>query len=91
MLANWKPVRRRQKGLDATGTKNRSKSHHGYKFYVNVDKHYKILGKIAADTASPHDSQCFEAVLDLANTNRDVYADKGYPSWGREKRLKAVS
>lgn len=88
--ADWKPVKRRQKDLDATWTKKHGKSHHGYKLSVNVDKRYKLIRKIETDTASTHDSQHFEAVLDPANTNRDVYADKGYPSREREAQLKAA-
>jgi len=89
MPADWKPAKRRQKDLDATWTKKHGKSHHGYKLSVNVDKKHKLIRKIVTDTASTHDSQHFEAVIDKANTNRDVYADRGYPSGEREDWLKA--
>lgn len=87
--ADWKPAKRRQKDLDATWTKKHGKSHHGFKLSVNVDKKYKFIRKIVTDTASTHDSQHFEAVMDPANTSRDVYADRGYPSEEREAWLKA--
>lgn len=90
MSADWKPAKRRQKDLDASWTKKHGKSHHGYKLSINVDKRYKIIRKIETDTASTHDSQHFEAVLDSANTGRDVYADKGYPSREREEKLLAA-
>jgi hypothetical protein len=35
--ADWKPAKRRQKDLDASGTRKHGKSHHGYKFTVSVD------------------------------------------------------
>lgn len=89
MPADWSPAKRRQKDLDATWTKKHGKSHHGYKLSVNVDKTHKFIRKIVLDTASTHDSQHFEAVMDPANTNRDVYADRGYPSEEREAWLKA--
>jgi transposase, IS5 family len=89
MPADWKPAKRRQKDLDATWTKKHGKSHHGYKLSVNVDKTHKFIRKIVTDTASTHDSQHFDAVIDPANTNRDVYADRGYPSEEREAWLKA--
>ncbi|TCJ11616.1 IS5 family transposase [Parasulfuritortus cantonensis] len=89
MPADWKPAKRRQKDLDATWTKKHGKSHHGYKLSVNVDKKHKFIRKIVTDTASTHDSQHFEAVMDPANTSRDVYADRGYPSEEREAWLKA--
>lgn len=87
--ADWKPAKRRQKDLDATWTKKHGKSHHGYKLSVNVDKKHKFIRKIVTDTASTHDSQHFDAVIDPANTSRDVYADRGYPSEEREAWLKA--
>ena len=88
MPVNWNPAKRRQKDLDATWTKKHGKSHHGYKLSVNVDRHYKVIRKIETDTANTHDSQHFDAVLDPANTCREVYADKGYPSAAREAQLK---
>lgn len=88
MPADWNKAKRRQKDLDATWTKKHGKSHHGYKLSVNVDKRYKVIRKIETDTASTHDSQHFDTVLDPSNTNRDVYADKGYPSAEREAKLK---
>ncbi|CAH1189564.1 hypothetical protein NTGBS_1050009 [Candidatus Nitrotoga sp. BS] len=60
----------------------------GYKLSVNVDRRYKVIRKIETDTASTHDSQHFDAVLDSDNTCREVYADKGYPSAAREAQLK---
>jgi len=40
------------------------------------------------DTARMHDSQHFDKVFDTVNASRDVYADRGYPSEGREAWLK---
>ncbi|QIK38305.1 IS5 family transposase [Caldichromatium japonicum] len=80
MPADWKPVKRRQK---------HGKSHYGYKLTVNVDKRYKFIRKIVTDTTSTHDSQHFEAVMDPANTSREVFADRGYPCEEREAWLKA--
>jgi IS5 family transposase len=87
--ADWSPAKRRQKDIDATWTKKHGKSHFGYKLSVNVDKRHKFIRKIVTDTACTHDSQHFEAVMDPANTSRDVYADRGYPSEEREAWLKA--
>jgi IS5 family transposase len=88
MRADWKPAKRRQKDGDATWTKKHGKSYFGYKLSVNVDRKYKFIRKIVTDTASTHDSQHFDAVIDTANTSRDVYADRGYPSEEREAWLK---
>ena len=86
--ATWWPAKRCQKGLDATWTKRHGESHFGYKLSINVDKKYKITPKIETDTASTHDSQHFDNVLDPANRSRYVYADRGYPSAEREAWLK---
>lgn len=81
MPADWKPAKRRQKDLDAIWTKKDGKSHFGYKLSVNADRKYKFIRKIETAMASTHDSQHFAAVIDNANTSRDVYADQeGYPS-----------
>ena len=88
MPAGWKPAKRRQKDIDATWTKKHGKSHFGYKLSINVDKKYKFIRQIETDTARTHDSQHFDKVLDTANTSRDVYADRGYPSAEREAWLK---
>lgn len=87
--ADWKPAKRRQKDIDATWTKKHGKSYFGYKLSINVDKKHKFIRKIETDTASTHDSQHFDKVLDPHNTSRDVYADRGYPSEDREAWLKA--
>jgi IS5 family transposase len=86
--ADWEPVQRRQKDTDATWTRKHGKSYFGYKLSVNVDKKHKIIRKIVMDTASTGDSCHFEDAFDPANTSRDVYADRGYPSMAREAWLK---
>jgi IS5 family transposase len=87
--ADWKPAKRRQKDRDATWTKKHGKSTFGYKLSVNADKKYKIIRKFETGTASLHDSQHFDNVVDTSNTSRDVYADRGYPSEARTAELKA--
>ena len=72
--ADWEPAKRRQKNTDATWTKKHGKSYFGYKLSVNADRRYKLIRKIETDTASVHDGQHFEAVLDRTNTSADVYA-----------------
>ena len=91
MPANWKPAQRRQKDLDARWTKKHGKSYFGYKVSANADKRYKLVRKIKVSTASEHDTLHFEAVLDPANTSRDVLADKGYVDGEREARLERIS
>ena len=86
--AGWKPAKRRQKDTDATWTKKHGKSHFGYKLSANTDKRYKLIRKIKASTASEHDTNHLEGILDPGNTSRDLYGDKGYVDGEREGRLK---
>lgn len=83
----WSPAKRRQKDMDARWTKKHGKSYFGYKVSANADNCYKLVRKIAVSTASEHDTLHFEGVLDPANTNRDILADKGYVDGEREARL----
>jgi len=85
---DWKPAKRRQKGLDASWTKKHGKSYHGYKFTVSVDRKHKFIRQWIADTAKVHDSQHLEAVLDDWNTSAEIYPDKGYIGAEREERLR---
>lgn len=87
MPLEWKPAKRRQKDTDARWTKKHGKSYFGYKVSANADKRYKLVRKIKVSTVSEHDTNHFEAVLDAANTNRDILADKGYVDAEREARL----
>lgn len=85
---DWKPAKRRQKDIEATWTKKHGKSYFGHKLSINVDKKNKINCQIKTDTASAHDSQHFDNLFDTSNSSRDVYADWGNPSEGREAWLK---
>ena len=87
----WSEAKRCQKDVDASWTKKHEKSYFGYKISVNVDKRYKLIRKVVTDTASTHECQHFDAVLDSSNnTSRFVYADKGYASSAREATLSAA-
>jgi IS5 family transposase len=86
MPADWMPAKRRQKDMDARWRKKHGKSYFGYKVTANADKRYKLVRKIKVSMASEHDIMHFEDVLDPANTNRDILADKGYVDGEREAR-----
>ena len=89
MPADWSPAKRRQKDLDATWTKKHGKSTYDFKLSIGVDRKHKLIRKLVTNTASVHDSQHFEAVLDDWNTSAEAYADRGHPSQEREEQLKA--
>lgn len=88
MPLSWKPHKRAQKDVDAKWTRKYGKDHFGYKLHASVDKRCKPISKIAITHATVADTTVIEDMLDLSNTSRDVYADRGYPSIEREISLK---
>ena len=83
-----KPAKFRQKDTDARWTKKHGKSHYGYKNHINVDRRHKLVRCYHVTTASVHDSQALEAVLDADNTASDVWADSAYRPAEIETMLK---
>ena len=66
---------------DATFTKKNKVSHHGYKNHIQVDNKYKFIRKSTTTTASTHDSQEFNTLVDdEKNTKEGVWADSAYKS-----------
>ena len=49
---------------DATFTKKGDKTYHGYKNHIQIDKKHKIIRDYEVTTASTHDSQEFEDLVD---------------------------
>lgn len=78
---------------DATFTKKGTVTHHGYKDHIQIDNKHKLIRQSEVTTASVHDSQVFEQILDKptepgSNTGRKVYADSAYRSVDHEKTLR---
>jgi IS5 family transposase len=72
----------RQKDVDATWTKKNSENFFGYKNHINADQAHKLIQSFDVSTASVHDSQVFDVLLDQstddAGNKRLVYADSAY-------------
>ena len=66
------PAKRAQKDTDARWTKKHGQSHFGYKNHVNVDRRHKLIRRYQATSASVHDSQVVDDVLDPDNTASDA-------------------
>ena len=75
--ADWEahPAKNRQKDKDARWTKKHGKSHFGYKNHIGIDRRHKLVRRYVVSTASVHDSQKLEDVLDPDNTASGVWAD----------------
>ena len=87
--AEWekKPARNRQKDKDARWTRKHGKSHFGYKNHIGIDRRHKLVRRYAVSSASVHDSQKLDAVLDPDNTASGVWADSAYRSQETEAKL----
>ncbi|MCK5681982.1 IS5 family transposase [bacterium] len=88
---NWDDNKRRQKDIDARWTKKNNKTFFGYKNHVNVDVKNKFIRDYEVTSASVHDSNVFESILDERNTSKDVWADSAYRSKDKLDFLKEQS
>jgi len=73
-----KPNKKRQKDVDARWTKKRNVNYFGYKNHVNVDAKHKFIRQYEVTSASVHDSQVLEGLLNESNSSKKVYADSAY-------------
>ena len=87
MPIEWTAHKRAQKDIDASWTTKHGKHHFGYKLGVNVDVRCKVIRAIDLTTAKDHDINQLENLIDLNNTNKDFFADKGYASKEKEQAL----
>ena len=81
--------KRRQKDVEARWTKQRGRSHYGYKNHVNVDNKHKLIRTYAVSAATVHDSQLLDELLDEHNSSKAIWADRAYRSREQEERLQA--
>jgi IS5 family transposase len=77
-----------QKDLDARWAKKNQETHFGYKNHVNVDKHSKLINKYCVSSASKHDSQLLEDLVDKDDVQ--LYADSAYRSQDIECYLQGI-
>ena len=83
------PAKNQQKDKDARWTKKHGRSHLGYKNHVCIDRQHKLVRRFAVTSASVHDSQKLDDLLDPQNTASTVWADSAYRSKEAEEKLAA--
>jgi IS5 family transposase len=83
----WSAAKRAQKDVEARWTKKHGKSYYGYKLHANTDRRWGFIRRLEVTTASVNDTKVFESILDETNTNKAVYADRGYAKHERETEL----
>lgn len=77
-----------QKDIDASWAKKYQETHFGYKNHVNVDQHSKLINKYCVSSASQHDSQLLEDLVDKDDVA--LYADSAYRSQDIERYLQGI-
>jgi IS5 family transposase len=85
---DWSEQKKRQKDTDARWTKKNGQNYYGYKNHIDVDVKHKLIRSYEVTSASVHDSQVFEGLLDEHNSSRDVWADSAYRSEEKLRELK---
>lgn len=76
----WSENKQRQKDTDARWTRKNHKNYYGYKNHISVDVKHKFIRAYVVTSASVHDSNVFEELLDPSNSSKDVWADSAYRS-----------
>ena len=84
---NKKPRKKRHKDVDARWTKKHGKSHFGYKNHINVDRRHKLIRDYETSSASVHDSQKLDELIDADNTASGFWGDSAYRSADTENKL----
>lgn len=77
-LWNDNPHKKCHKDIDARWTKKRGETFYGYKQHAKVDKRNKIILSYDTTSASVHDTQGFEQLLDESDKGKELYLDAGY-------------
>lgn len=72
------PAKQSQKDCDARWMTKNKERHYGYKNHVNADAATKLITTFATSTASVHDSQKLEDLID--RTDKRLFADSAYAS-----------
>ena len=85
---DWSENKKRQKDTDARWTKKRGQNYYGYKNHIDIDVKHKLIRDYEVTSASTHDSNVFEQILDKNNSSKDVYADSAYGSADKRDALK---
>jgi len=80
-----KPFKLAQKDLEARWTKKNGVSYYGYKNHVKVDSKSKIITGYQVTSASVHDSQPMDGLLDGKDALQDFYGDSAYTGECPEK------
>jgi len=74
----WSENKFRQKDVDARWTTKGGQRHYGYKNHIKIDCKSKLIRTYKITTASVHDSQAIEDLLEERDSHHDLFADSAY-------------
>ncbi|MEM6735166.1 MAG: IS5 family transposase [Bacteroidota bacterium] len=77
-----------QKDVDARWAKKNNQTFYGYKDHVKSDTKSKLITHYMVTSASVHDSQAFDDLLQEKDRHQPCYADSAYVGPDIEQRLK---
>lgn len=77
-LWNDKPHKKSHKDIDARWTKKNNETFYGYKNHAKVDTKSKFINTYLVTSASVHDSQATDGLLDEKDEGQELYADSAY-------------
>lgn len=88
---NNNPHKSRQKDTDASWTKKHGKTFYGYKDHIKVDSKSKLIHEYQVGTASEHDSQVIEELINVEeDKGQPLWADSAYRGETIEEKLKSL-
>lgn len=79
------PHKLAQKDTDARWTKKNNVNYYGYKNHIKTDAKSKLITKYLVTSASVHDSQVIEPLLDEKDKGEEFYADSAYTGEQQER------
>ncbi|MBP0031476.1 transposase, partial [Roseofilum sp. Guam] len=56
------------------------KNHYGYKNHISIDKKYGFIRKYEGTNASVYDSKVLGKLIDIENSEPEIWADSAYRS-----------
>lgn len=83
-LWNDKPHKKRHKDIEARWTKKNNETYYGYKNHAKVDTKSKFINTFVVTSASVHDSQAIDNLLNENDLGQELYADSAYTGGDQE-------
>lgn len=78
------------KDVDARWTKKNNDTYYGYKNHIKADTGSKLIDNYEVTSASVHDSQALEKLLDAKDKGQSLHADSAYAGQSMEGKISKV-